>query len=99
MKNLEQIPDTIISADEKTEFCEMEYAIQHFRHASVDIANVLPIIERLAGAYLDCLKDRDEWKELGEAVQGAALDPLTFFVGPGDRSHAPEVLSTLDAMP
>lgn len=69
MKNLHLIPDAIISATER-EFIERveDYGQRCFNPDSQE-KRLTAIIDRLAGAYLDCLHDRDEWKALGEAVQ------------------------------
>ena len=69
MKNLPRIPDAIISTEDKAFLCWVADENSRVVQPSKVYQRFFATLDRLAGAYLDCLQDRDEWKELGEAVQ------------------------------
>ena len=69
MKNLAKIPDAILGATEKAFLARVASENEQVVQPSKTYQKMFAALDRLAGAYLDCLADRDEWKELGEAMQ------------------------------
>ena len=71
MDNLQKIPDEILSSKVKELIIRLADENTKVIQPNKGDIIIFAAIDRLAGAYIDCLADRDEWKKFGESIQKA----------------------------
>ena len=69
MKNLPFIPDEVVSAEDRA----LVYTLENYARLPHNCLELFAVIDKLAAAYLDVARERDQWKDVLRAGDGRGV--------------------------